>query len=176
MSAFRPFERPHFFAGRLLSADDLRREQDYQRDKARLRNRFLHGWGIVTGLGVSVDQGAVIVSPGIALDCAGNELVLPEPASVSLQGLTGRHYVTVRYAELPIAPIPTPDGGTEPSAVRESADVELAVSNPLAKHGAFAAGGPGCGQAHALCLAIVSPRGARWRVTSLRRQTLRRRK
>jgi hypothetical protein len=40
----------------LLTADDLQREQDYHRDKARLHNRFLHGWGVVAGLTVSVDQ------------------------------------------------------------------------------------------------------------------------
>lgn len=176
MSQYRPFERPRFFTGRLLAADDLQREQDYFRDKARLRNRFLHGWGIVTGLGVSLDQGAVVVSPGLALDCAGNELVLPEPAHASLQGLAGRHYVTLRYVELPVGQMPAPNGGTEASAIRESVDVELAASDPMAGHGAFAAGGPGCGQAHALCLAIVSPRGTRWRLTSLRRQVLRRRR
>jgi hypothetical protein len=173
MSQFRQFERPRFFTGKLLAAADLQREQDYQRDKARLRNRFLHGWGLVSGLGVSIEQGTVVVSPGLALDCAGNELVLSEPARVSLLGLTGRHCVTLRYAERPIGPVPMPNGGTEDSAVREAVDVGLDASNPLAGHGAFPAGGPGCGQPHALCLAIVSPRGARWRVTSMRRQVMR---
>lgn len=175
MSQFRQFERPRFFTGRLLGAGDLQREQDYQLGKARLRNRFLHGWGIVAGLGVSLEPGAVVVSPGLALDCTGNELVLPEPARLSLQGLSGRLYVTLRYAELPVAPVPAPSGGTEASAVRESVSVELAATDPLAGHGAFAAGGPGCGLPHALCLAILSPRGARWRLTSLRRRLLRRR-
>ena len=40
----RQFERSRFFTGQVLTADDLQREQDYHRDKARLHNRFLHGW------------------------------------------------------------------------------------------------------------------------------------
>ncbi len=53
----RQFERSRFFTGQVLTADDLQREQDYHRDKARLHNRFLHGWGVVAGLMVSIDQG-----------------------------------------------------------------------------------------------------------------------
>jgi hypothetical protein len=32
----RQFERSRFFTGQVLTADDLQREQDYRRDKARL--------------------------------------------------------------------------------------------------------------------------------------------
>ena len=43
----RQFERSQFFTGQVLTADDLQREQDYHRDKARLHNRFMYGWGVV---------------------------------------------------------------------------------------------------------------------------------
>ena len=58
------------------------------------------------GLTVSLDQGVVVVAPGLALDCAGNELILPTEERVSLSGLTGRQYVTIRYVELPTATDP----------------------------------------------------------------------
>lgn len=47
--------RLRYFHGQALSAADLRREQSYFLDKARLRNRLLHGWGIVCGLEITVE-------------------------------------------------------------------------------------------------------------------------
>jgi hypothetical protein len=168
------FERLRFFTGQVLGTDDLQREQDYHRDKARLHNRFLHGWGVVTGLSVRVNQGAIVVAPGLALDCAGNELVLSTEERVSLSGLTGRQYVTIRYVEVPSAEVPSPSGQLEASRIKEAVAVQVSLTNPQAGHGALPAGGPGCGQSHGLCLAYISRRGSRWRVTpvkaSVRRQ------
>lgn len=127
----RHFERLHFFTGKLLTAEDLQREQDYHRDQARLHNRFLHGWGVVNGLQVSLDQGAVVVSPGLALDCAGNELILPCEERIPLSGLTGRKYVSVGYAETPIGQVPSSSGQVEPSHFQDRAVVDLSCSDPL---------------------------------------------
>ena len=149
----------------MLTADDLQREQDYHRDKARLHNCFLHGWGVVAGLRVSVDQGVVVVAPGLALDCEGNELILPTEERVSLSGLTGRQYVTIRYVELPTSQIPSPSGVVEVSRIKEAVVVQVSSTNPQAGHRALPSGGPGCGQSHDLCLASISKRGSRWRVT-----------
>ena len=165
----RQFERSRFFAGQLLTADDLQREQDYHRDKARLHNRFLHGWGVVDGLRVSVDQGAVVVAPGLALDCAGNELILPTEERVSLSGLTGRKYVTIRYVELPTARDSiTKRGSGKFSRIKEAVVVQVLSTNPQAGHSALPSGGPGCGQSHELCLASMSQRGSHWRVTPVK--------
>ena len=46
------FERLNFFYGQMLSAADFRSEQDYFREKIKLHNRCLHGWGVVCGLEV----------------------------------------------------------------------------------------------------------------------------
>ena len=176
MPQFQPFERPHFFNGQLLTADDLKLEQDYFRGKSRLHNRFLHGWGVVAGLSVTVDQGAsVVVSPGFALDCAGNELVLPEAERISLSGLAGRHYVTIRYEEISVGQKPSLEGEPEFTRVQEAARVELACTNPGVGHSRKGPGTPGCGQSHALCLATVSQNGAHWRITSAKRSALHRR-
>ena len=50
--------RLRYFHGQPLSALDLRREQAYHLDKARLHNRLLHGWGFVCGLEVEVRRQA----------------------------------------------------------------------------------------------------------------------
>jgi hypothetical protein len=119
------FSRLRYFHGQPLSALDLRREQAYHLDKARLRNRLLHGWGIVCGLDlrVAVKQDCrpeendptateVIVVPGSAIDCAGNEIVVRHPRPVYVSDLLksddlerlhkkpGTVYLTLCYAEV----------------------------------------------------------------------------
>ena len=42
-------ERPRYFPRQLITADDLTLEQEYFRNKLRLHNRLLHGWGVVCG-------------------------------------------------------------------------------------------------------------------------------
>ena len=75
----RVFVRPRFFAGQLLTEDDLQLLGDYVVAKNRLHNRFLFGEGVVCGLEVTCHpcgDGQVIVHPGYALDCCGNDLTL----------------------------------------------------------------------------------------------------
>ena len=71
--------RPRFFAGQLLTEDDLQLMTDYVGYKDRLHNRHLFGAGVVCGLDVTCHPcggGQVIVHPGYALDCCGNDLTL----------------------------------------------------------------------------------------------------
>jgi len=175
MFEFQQFERPRFFTGKLLTADDLTQEQDYFRGKSRLHNRLLHGWGIVSGLNVTIDAGAtVVVTPGLAIDCAGNELVLPAPEQITLSGQKGRHYVTIRYQEVLVGQQPSQQGQAEYSRVTEAVRVELAGTNPVSGHKGIGPGSPGCGHEHALCLATLRLHGTHWRVTSVERSRLHR--
>jgi hypothetical protein len=175
MAQFQQFERSRFFTGKLLTADDLQAEQDYFRGKSRLHNRFLHGWGIVSGLGVTIEQGAtVVVSPGLAVDCCGNELVLPAAERISLTGLSGRHYVTLENVELPVGQLPSLQGEPEFSRVREAVGLKLASVNPGLGHSRMGPGTPGCGLSHALCLATISLNGAHWRIAPAKRKALHR--
>ncbi|MGE0811695.1 MAG: hypothetical protein AB7O28_17670 [Vicinamibacterales bacterium] len=166
MPPLQQFQRTRYFSGRMLSAEDLQREQDYHRDKGRLHNRLLHGWGVVDGLQVSVDRGSIVLSPGVALDCAGHELVLPDPVRLPLPRRAGRYVLTLRYTETAVDPSPDPDGGMPPGAIREEVAVELCDRHPAPRHPR--PGPPGCGEAHALGLATVTRRGARWAVTPLK--------
>ena len=166
------FERPNYFVGKLLSVEDLRREQDYRRNKARLHNRFLHGWGVVQGLRVSLGEGTVVVSPGLALDCCGNELVLPCEESVTLAGVVGRHWLCVRYVEVPVGKVPALTGDAEPSLFREAVVLELSPTNPMAGHITRRKQRIGCGESHGLPLAVVSRRATRWNVVPVRSSVL----
>lgn len=85
--------RPRFFAGQLLTEDDLNRLDQYIRGKHRLQNRNLHGWGVVNGLKVLCDPCGgtrVTVTEGYALDPCGNDIVVCCDASVDVCELIKR--------------------------------------------------------------------------------------
>jgi hypothetical protein len=88
-------------------------------EKDRLHTRLLHGWGKICGLEVSVSdhhQDNLIVSPGLAIDALGREIIVPEPAIVNVAHLIPSDdaadatvEVVLRYASRPIALAPHPN-------------------------------------------------------------------
>jgi hypothetical protein len=86
--------RPRFFAGQLLTEEDLNRLDHYILAKNRLHNRFLHGWGVACGLEVVCghchDQGTVLVKPGYALSPCGNDIVVCQATTVDICDLINR--------------------------------------------------------------------------------------
>lgn len=143
------FVRPRFFAGQLLTEDDLSLLTDYVAGKDRLHNRMVSGPGVVCGLEVTCEScagGTVVVHPGHALDCCGNDIVLSCKEKVDVQALVRelrvsspgvhcgdpcdddqRHFgLFVRYEETsadPVAPFateePCPTPGCVPSRIQE---------------------------------------------------------
>ena len=82
------FERNNYFHGKTLSARDLFVEQRYFNEKRWLINRTVIGWGVVCGLEVAVEGDCLNVTPGLALDCCGRELLVCERETVHVQTLT----------------------------------------------------------------------------------------
>ena len=78
--------RPRFFAGQLLTEDDLNRLERYIIDKNKLHNRYLHGWGVVCGLEVMCNpcKGFVTVKSGYALGPCGDDIVVCRDADVNV--------------------------------------------------------------------------------------------
>jgi hypothetical protein len=141
------FVRPRFFAGQLLTEDDLSLLTDYVSGKSRLHNRMVSGPGVVCGLEVSCDPcGTVVVHPGHALDCRGDDIVLACKEKVDVQALVRELRVSstgvrcgdpcdderrgyglyVRYEESAVDPVapyateePCPTPGCVPSRVQE---------------------------------------------------------
>lgn len=78
--------RPRFFAGQLLTEEDLNRLDHYIIEKNKLHNRYLHGWGVVCGLEVVCNScpGFVTVRNGYALSPCGEDIVVcrEEPVNV----------------------------------------------------------------------------------------------
>ena len=84
------FKRPRFFAGQLLTEDDLQALTDYVVGKNRLHNRYLFGDGVVCGLSVTCHPcggDKVTVAPGYALDCCGNDLLVPCKEELDVKSL-----------------------------------------------------------------------------------------
>ena len=110
----QPLKRVHFFDHQTLRAADLTAEQDYHRAMRHLHNRALHNWGIGDGLVVTADGTArVAVSPGLAFDREGRELVLGERVTLDLTPLNlpdnADCWVLAAYGQR--AADPTSDGG-----------------------------------------------------------------
>lgn len=82
--------RSRFFPGQLLVDGDLQLLVDYAATKDRLHNRFLHGAGVVCGLLVRCHPcggGQVVVEPGMALDCCGNDIIVPCPVELDINAM-----------------------------------------------------------------------------------------
>ena len=131
-----PFVRNNYFYGKLLSTQDFEEEQSYFRGKNQLINRLIYGSGVVCGLWVMVNPEkpwTVMVSPGLAIDAQGLEVLVSQSQVISLNGYSGDVYLTVRYKETLIDPIPIPgqDQKMEYDKVRE--DSEFAVLTALSE-------------------------------------------
>jgi uncharacterized repeat protein (TIGR01451 family) len=77
---------PRFFCGQLLGDQDLTQLVTWTKDKARLA-RYRHGWGVVCGLDVRCDAahpGRVMVGPGYAISCCGDDIIVCEPTPLDL--------------------------------------------------------------------------------------------
>ena len=81
--------RPRFFAGQLLTDEDLTRLDHYIVAKNRLHNRYLHGTGVVCGLEVVCNpcDDTVTVRPGFAIGPCGEDIVVCRDTAVDVGDL-----------------------------------------------------------------------------------------
>lgn len=83
-------ERIRYRQGQVLSARDLQDDQEFAALLRWMHTRYLHGtWGIAAGLDVTISQTDEVarVSPGIATDGYGREIVLSEAVEIPLPDL-----------------------------------------------------------------------------------------
>ena len=167
-------ERVSYFQGQVLGADDFTAEQEYFLAKHRRHNRYLHGWGVVSGLQVAAtDASELVVEPGVAIDCAGNEIHLCAQVRLQLPSQPPVLFLALSYSETRTTPVPVPaaaDPATTPadgqafSRIREGFLLELVALNPTAGHRGQKTGTPGCGCAHPLCIARLTHGRSGWKV------------
>jgi len=105
MTTDDPIQRLHYFDHQFLREEDFNDEQAYHVRMRRLHNGSLHTWGIASGLlpNASVNDASVTISPGVAIDSQGREIVLTTAGSADLSGVTGatarRVIITISYRE-----------------------------------------------------------------------------
>lgn len=149
-----PFTRNNYWHGKLLLPQDFTDEQRYFREKIRHHNQRLHGTGVACGLLVTQDPAAacrdrfVTITPGSAIDCCGNEILVPEATRAEMAELatftpsdSTAHELRIclRYRECPTEPVPVlyDDSGCDddrclPNRILESFEVCATVDPPAA--------------------------------------------
>src|ERR1043166_5495928 len=99
----KSISRINYFSGEFLNKNDFIREQNYHIELLQNHNKYLHTWGIASGLDVVVDEedsNNIIITQGMAIDDDGNEIILLEKQVISLVGFKGTlYYVTISYHE-----------------------------------------------------------------------------
>lgn len=105
-----PVERVRYFPKQLLTAGDMRTEQEYFREKARRHNRYLHGWGVVCGCDIEPITNArgwqVRVCPGYVVGPQGDEIHIDDCIDVDLTTGPQNPPCSVKWPCPPIGEMP----------------------------------------------------------------------
>lgn len=109
-----PIKRMCYYQGELLLKEDFEAEQNYHRNMRHLHNFVLHGSGIVWGLDVTkgTSDKTITVSPGVAIDPTGREIVLANGLQVSVTG-SGNDKIYVKMSVKDEACDPPSGSGTD---------------------------------------------------------------
>ena len=107
------FDRNNYFYGKLMTVRDFFAEQTYFNEKRWLLNRMVTGWGVVCGLDVCVRGECIAISPGLAIDCCGRELLVcdeylervPESDSKGGYGRSETYLICLEFEECFLEPI-----------------------------------------------------------------------
>ena len=164
-------KRPRYFDGEILSANDFTTEQEYHRAKLRRHNRYLHGWGVVSGFSVSVRDGSVIVESGVAIDCAGNEIFLKRQTMSAPSESANRLYVVVEYYESTVEPVAqlldfdcASEEGQGDAWIEEAPRIRIMDVDPNLDHDEVGPGSCGCGRQHPMAIASLVKESKAWSV------------
>ncbi len=130
--------RVRYFDHQVLRLQEFTTEQAYHVGMRRRHNIAHHTWGIVVGLQASVDSdGQVTVTPGMAVDGYGRELVLPTLAHLSAASLFDRDTegldILLYYGEQDSDPAPAGYAGCAPTQStrwQERVDLRLEAAAP----------------------------------------------
>jgi hypothetical protein len=137
------FERNNYFYGKLLTVRDFEAEQKYNIEKDRLIDRLILGEGIVCGLEIQLEPQTaantlnLTLTPGVALDRSGSEIVVSKTISETLEIKSSQtQYIYIEYQERdrePIADIANGSSGEQGdryNRVQETYSLSLSSAAP----------------------------------------------
>src|SRR3546814_10975866 len=74
----------------MLDLRTLAAEQTFHLEAFRRHLLAAPSWGILSGLGLAVDEGAIVIEPGLAVDGYGRVLLLDRPIPIAAQAFVDR--------------------------------------------------------------------------------------
>ncbi len=79
-------KRLNYFNGQFLKENDFKDEQSYHINALSNHNKFVHSWGIASGLDVSLDKTRkhVILDEGMAVDRNGRQIILEKSMKIDI--------------------------------------------------------------------------------------------
>lgn len=145
-----PRKRTGYSIGMVVGADELSQDQRYLTNRDERHQRALHGWGVVSGLGVQFgDDNELQVLPGTAIDAVGRLICIDTTQcadvlswvnaqeEVTLSGDALDVWVSLCWAEcetdlLPIAsgPCKSLEDSLAASRVADSYELQLSLTEP----------------------------------------------
>ncbi len=149
--------RNHYFFGKLMDVPDFDVEQAYVVEKFRRHHARLHGTGVICGLEVAAHPNPacrdryVVVRPGAALDCCGNEILVIDEETLDITCFPAVRALTeqpdnadhllllcIRYRECPTEEVPVlydecgcDDSRCAPNRILESYEFDVLVDPEL---------------------------------------------
>jgi hypothetical protein len=88
LGALNSPQRNNYFYGKLMDVPHFEMEQSYGNRKRWLLNRLGLGYGVLCGLQLSIKDKQVCISPGVAIDAYGREIMVPQAVCVDPWTLT----------------------------------------------------------------------------------------
>jgi hypothetical protein len=81
-------QRNHYFYGKLMDVPHFEMEQWYGNKKRWLLNRLGLGYGVLCGLGLTINENKVCIAPGVAIDRYGREIIVPHEVCIDPWAVT----------------------------------------------------------------------------------------
>jgi hypothetical protein len=165
-----PLKRNNHFSAGMLTAEEFHTDQQYFLEKLRRHNRSLHGFGVVYGLKTKRQGTQLVVEPGLALDCGGNEIVVEEVVKTELPAEPAESstvYLCLRYAERyteKLCGVESDHSGNESSHIEETFELVILFQNPHRNHRRQKSRWTACNRLHELALARLQHKAGGWRM------------
>lgn len=152
-----PFKRVNYYQGQMITEHDLRDEQRYHNEKRRLIDYCLHGSGVICGLEVTLTDDFLTIESGLALDCCGRWIYVPERRTGIKPPSEKDLYLLIEYDEYGSDPAPSTAEGEAKiyTRVTESFRLSWSSENPMIHHRAQNGRWKSCGEDHPILLTSV---------------------
>lgn len=104
-----PIKRLNYFTGQFLKENDFKDEQAYHINALSNHNKYVHSFGIASGLEVSTDKTKkhIILKEGMAIDSSGRQIILEKDKKIDIpKESNSPFFLTISLRTTDIDPAP----------------------------------------------------------------------